>query len=79
MCFARTVAVDGFGRLGHQGLSPKRGVGRSGRESVMAVDRFCRNIVGLPEWECEAMGFVVWVQCATSAEFIKSIDSRARE
>ena len=34
------------------------GVGRSGRESVMAVDRFCRNAVGPPEWECEAMGSV---------------------
>ena len=49
---------------------PIRGVGRSGRESVMAVDRFCRNAVGPLEWECEAMGSVVWVQCATSAEFI---------
>ena len=49
----------------------------SGRESVMAVDRFCRNAVGPPEWECEAMGSVVWVQCATSAEcVIKSTDSR---
>ena len=46
------------------------GVSRSGRESVMAVDRFCRNTVGTPEWECEAMGSVVWVQCATSAECI---------
>ena len=33
----------------------------------MAVGRFCRNIVGPPEWECEAMGSVVWVKCATSA------------
>ena len=55
------------------------GVSRSDRESVIDVDRFCRNAVGPHEWECEAMGFVVWVQCATSAEFIKSIDSRARE
>ena len=36
----------------------QRGVGRSGRESVMAVGRFCRNAVGPPEWECEAMGSV---------------------
>ena len=36
----------------------------------MAVDRFCRNAVGPPEWECEAMGSIVWVQCATSAECI---------
>ena len=45
----------------------QRGVSRSGRESVMAVDRFCRNTVGPPEWECEAMGSVVLVKCATSA------------
>ena len=31
---------------------------------------FCRNVVGPPEWECEAMGSVVWVQCATSVEYI---------
>ena len=44
----------------------------------MVVDRFCRNAVGPPEWECEAMGSVVWVKCATSAECVrvKSIDSR---
>ena len=36
----------------------------------MAVGRFCRNVVGPPEWECEAMGSVVWVKCATSAECI---------
>ena len=59
-----------FGRLGHLGLNPKRSVGRSGRESVMAVDRFCRNVIGPPEWECEAMGSVVWVKCATSAESV---------
>ena len=49
---------------------PKRGVGRSGRERVMVVGRFCRNTVGPPEWECEAMGSVVWVKCATSAECV---------
>ena len=54
---------------GHPGLV-QLGVGRSGRESVMAVDRFCRNAVGPPEWEYEAIGSVVWVQCATSAECI---------
>ena len=44
----------------------------------MAVDRFCRNAVGPPEWECEAMGSMVWVKCATCAECVcvKSIDSR---
>mgnify|MGYP005829642047 CR=1 FL=1 len=58
---------------------PQRGVSRSGRMNVMAVDRFCRNTVGPPEWECEAMGSVVWVQCTNLCRvYIKSIDSRAR-
>jgi len=48
----------------------QRGVGRSGRESVMAVGQFCQNAVGPPKWEREAMGSVVWVKCATSAECI---------
>ena len=65
-----TMAEDAFGRHGPPRTKPKRGVGRSGRESVMAIDRFCRNAVVPAEWECEAMGFVVWVQCATSAECI---------
>ena len=29
----------------------------------MAVERLCWNVVGPPEWECEAMDSVVWVQC----------------
>ena len=29
----------------------------------MTIDWFCQNAVGPPEWECEAMGSVVWVQC----------------
>ena len=33
----------------------------------MAMGGFRRNAVGPPEWECEAMGSVVWVKCATSA------------
>ena len=70
LCLATTVAVGAFGRHGATQDLARRGVGRSGRESVMAVDRFCRNAVGPPEWECEAMGSVVWVQCATSAECI---------
>ena len=36
---------------------------QSGQESVMAVGRFLRNVVGPPEWDDEAMGSVVWVQC----------------
>ena len=68
----RDIGHDGgrcvFGRHGATHDLAQRGVSRSGRESFMAVDRFCRNVVGPPEWECEAMGSVVWVQCATSAE-----------
>ena len=56
-----------FGRHGATHDLAQWGVSRSGRESVMAVDRFCRNAVGPSEWECEAMGSVVWVQCTTSA------------
>ena len=43
----------------------------------MALGRFRRNAVGPPEWDDEAMGSVVWVQCATSVECIKSIDSNS--
>ena len=39
----------------------QRGVCRSGWESVMAMDQFCRNAVGPPEWECETMNSMVWV------------------
>ena len=37
----------------------------------MAVGWFRRNAVGPPEWDDEAMGSVVGVQCATSAECIR--------
>ena len=70
LCFATTMAIDAFGRHGATHDLAQMGVGRSGQESVMAVDRFCRNGVGPPEWECEAMVSVVWVQCATSAECV---------
>ena len=36
----------------------------------MVMEGFRRNVVGPPEWEYEAMGSVVWVQCATFAECI---------
>ena len=78
LCFATTVAVGVFGRHGATHDLAQRGFGRSGWESVMAVGRFCRNVVGPPEWECEAMGSVVWVQCANLCRvYIKSIDSLA--
>ena len=43
----------------------------------MAVGQFCRNTVGPPEWGCEAMGSVVWVQCATSAECVLNLSIAA--
>ena len=63
LCFGHDGGRCVFGRHGATHDLAQWGVSRSGRESVMAVDRFCRNAVGPPEWECEAMGSVVWVQC----------------
>ena len=74
--FATTMAVDAFGRPGATHDLAQWGVSRSGRDSVMEMEGFCRNAIGPPEWECEAMGSEVWVQCAASAGCIKSIDSR---
>ena len=48
LCFATTVAVGAFGRHGATQDLAQRGVGRSGRESVMAVGRFCRNALVHP-------------------------------
>ena len=77
--WATTVVVElSGGRHGATHDLAQWGVSRSGRESVMAVGRFYRNAVGPPEWECEAMGSVVWVQCTNLCRvYIKSIDSRA--
>ena len=50
-----------FGRHGATQDQPVGDLGRSGRESAVAMEGFCRNAVGPPEWECEAMGSVVWV------------------
>ena len=75
--FATTVAVDAFGRPGATHDLAQWGVSRSSRESVLAVDWFCRNAVGPPEWECEAMGSVVWVQCATSVECVFNLSIAA--
>ena len=52
---------------------PKGGVGRSGRESVMAVGRFRQNVSGPPESDDKAMGSVVWVKCATSVECVLNL------
>ena len=78
LCLATTMALDvTLLTSGPPMAYPKRVVGRSGRESVMAMEGFCWNVVGPHEWECEAMGSVVWVQCTNLCRvFIKSIDSR---
>ena len=68
--FATTVAVDAFGMHGATHDLTQWGVSRSGRESVVAMEKFCWNVVGPPEWECEAMGSLVWVKCATSVEYV---------
>ena len=63
-CFAMMVAVGAFGRQGATHDLAQRGVGRSDRESVMAIYWFYQNAVAPPEWEYKAMGSLVWVQCA---------------
>ena len=56
------MAVGAFGRHGATHDLAHRGVGRSGRKSVMAMGEYRRNAVGPPEWECEAMDSMVWVK-----------------
>ena len=41
----------------------QRGVCREWPRECHAIDWFCRNVVGPPEWEHEAISSVVWVQC----------------
>ena len=78
-CLATTVAIGAFGRHGATHELAQWGVSRSGRESVMAMGGFCRNVVGPPKWECEAMDSVVWVQCANLCRVcVKTNDSHAR-
>ena len=48
LSFATTVAVDVFGRHGATHDLAQNGVGRSGRESVMAMGGFCRNALVHP-------------------------------
>ena len=49
VCFTTMVAVDAFGRHGATQDLAQRRAGRSGRESVMAIDWFCRNAIGPAE------------------------------
>ena len=66
--FATTVAVGALGRHGAtQGLA-LRGRWSEWPGRVHGKGRVSSEYFGPPEWECEAMGSVVWVQCATSAE-----------
>ena len=69
-CFDHDDGRGVFGRHGATQDQPVGDLGRSGRESAVAMEGSCRNAIGPPEWECEAMGSVVWVQCATSAECV---------
>ena len=79
MCWATTVVVVSGGRHGATHDLAQWGVSRSVRESVIVADQFFWNTVGPPEWECEDMGSVVWVQCTNlCGVYIKSTDSRAR-
>ena len=74
---ATAVVVVSGGRHGATHDLAQWGVSRCGQESVMAVGQFCQNAVGPPEWECEAMGSVVWVQVLTSAECILNLSIAA--
>ena len=65
---ATTVVRGVFGRHGATEDQPIGDLGQSGWESDVEMEEFRRNAVGPLEWECEAMGSVVWVQCATSTE-----------
>ena len=55
---------------GHPGHSPKGSVSEWPGE-CHAIDWFCRNVVGPPEWEHEAMSSVVWVQCTNLCRVYK--------
>ena len=61
-CFDHDGCRGVFGRHGATQDQHVGELGRSGRESAVAMEGFCRNAVGPPEWECEAMGSVVVVE-----------------
>ena len=71
-----TAVVDAFCRHGATQDLAQWGVSRGGRESLVEMGGFRRNAIGPPEWECEVVDFVVWVKCASSTEYILSINSR---
>ena len=75
--FATTVAVGVFGRHGATQDLALRGRWSEWPGRVHDKGRVSSGYFGPPEWEYEARYSVVWVKCATSAECISSIDSRA--
>ena len=64
---ATTVVIVSLLDMGTAGTSPT-GSESEWSGSGMAMEGFHWNAIGPPEWECEAMGSMVWVQCATSVE-----------
>src|SRR6266566_4923348 len=63
MTVAATEVADVMSwHRGHPGHSPKGSLSEWPGE-CHAIEWFCRNIVGPPEWEHEAMSSVVWVHC----------------
>ena len=67
--FATTVAVGAFGRHGATQDLAQRGVGWSGRDSVMAVGLFCWNALVHPNGS--ARPCVPW--CGESALSLQSV------
>ena len=76
-CFASTVAVDAFGRHGATHDLAQRGVGRSGRESVMAIDRFFQNVVGPPNGSARPWVPLCGYSVLTSAECVLNLSIAA--
>ena len=68
--FATTVAVGVFGRHGATQDLALRGGWPEWPGGVHDKGRVSSECFGLPEWDCEAMGYVVWVKCTTSVECI---------
>jgi hypothetical protein len=67
-CFAMTVAGHEGGRCPEWASGATHDLAQKGSLSEWpgechAIDWFCRNVVGPPEWDYEAMNSVMWVQC----------------
>ena len=66
---ATTVVVVSLVDTGPPRTSPV-GIGSEWPGRVHDKGRVSSECFGPPEWECEARCYVVWVNCATSAECI---------